>query len=188
MKTSLKKLSFHLFGKADQKKVFGWLKKPHVKKWYHGQGLKNTMNHLDLYAKGVRTNGKYHFDFWIAYLEKDPFGLLMTSLIEGPYNLQDPYNKWFEGGKEIITLDILIGEESFLGKGFGQRIIREFLLAEFSKCDKVLIDPDINNTKAIHVYEKVGFRKVEEFRPDYNPTPHWMMHLDMEYLRKDEQR
>lgn len=187
MKSSLKQLSFHPFGKADQKLALEWLEKPHVKKWYHGQGLMNTINHLDLYAKGVRTNGNYHFDFWVAYLGKDPFGLLMTSPIEGPCNLQDPYNKWFEEGKEIITLDVLIGEERFLGKGLGQRMIRELLLDKFSRCNKVLIDPSTNNIKAIHIYEKVGFKKIEEFCPDYDPTPHWMMHLDMEYLRKEEQ-
>ena len=83
----------------------------------------------------------------------------------------------------IIVLDVLIGEEKFLGKGLSHRMILEFLRDKFPHVSKVLIDPEASNTKAIHVYEKAGFKKVEQFIPDYNPTPHWMMHLKMGELK-----
>lgn len=177
-------LQFSPVQNAHKTIILEWLEKPHVKKYYYGQGLQNTLSNLDLYVKRIRTNGKYTFDFWIAYIDKDPLGLLMTSPIEGPLNTKDPYNKWVEKGKEIITLDLLIGEEKYLGKGLGEKMIRKFLLEKFPHVSKVLIDPEAKNTKAIHIYEKVGFQKVEEFLPDYDPIPHWMMHLEISQLKE----
>ncbi len=101
----------------------------------------------------------------------------MTSLVGGPYDSQDAYNKWLEDGKKTITLDLLIGEESFLGKGLASQMIQEFLSDNLLQVSTVLIDPESANFKAIHVYEKVGFKKIEEFIPKFNPIPHWMMRL-----------
>ena len=162
--------------------IHDWLKKDHVKEFYYGQGLENTLRNLDLFIKGINHNGEYSFEHWIAYIGDKPFGFLFTSPVEGPRNSENYVNKWYEEGKETITLDLLIGEEEFLGKGLGHRMIQEFLLDKFSRASKVLIDPEASNTKAIHVYEKAGFRKVEQFLPKYNPVPHWMMHLEIDDL------
>ena len=72
----------------------------------------------------------------------------MTSLVAGPYNSKDGYNKWFKEGKKTITLDRLIGEESFLGKGLSSQMIQEFLHDKFSHVSTVLIDPESTNFKA----------------------------------------
>jgi len=44
---------------------------------------------------------------------------------------------------------------------------------------RVLIDPEATNTKAIHVYQKVGFKIVEQFIASWHPVPHYQMELDM---------
>ena len=173
------KLTFYPFKNEYFEMVIQWLKKLHVREYYYGEGLDNTISNLELYKNGIRDNGRYFFDFWVACIQEKPFGLLMTSPISGPYDPEDPYDKWFQDGKEIITLDLLIGEENYLGKGLGQRMIREFLLEKCSQVSTVLIDPEIKNTRAIHVYEKVGFKKVEQFFPSHNPAPHWMMYLEI---------
>ena len=56
-------------------------------------------------------------------------------------------------------------------------MIRAFILDKFSDYDYFLIDPEKDNTKAIHVYEKAGFDYLGEFSPSYNPVPHVMMRL-----------
>lgn len=184
MNKKTKELTFHLVQKKDHQMILEWLEKPYVKEFYYGPGLKSTLRNLDLYVNGKRHNGEYHFDFWIVCFNEKPFGLFMTSPIEGPYDPKDPYNKWFEEGKEIITLDLLIGEEAYLGRGLAKRMIREFLLDKFPNAYKFLIDPEINNKKATHVYEKVGFKKVEEFLPKGHSVPNCMMHLYMSELNK----
>ena len=46
---------------------------------------------------------------------------------------------------------------------------------------KVLrIDPEATNTRAIHVYEKIGFKITGEFIASWHPVPHYQMELNME--------
>jgi RimJ/RimL family protein N-acetyltransferase len=164
--------------------VLTWLEADHVKEFYYGDGLQNTLDNIDLYCQGINNNGDYSFDRWVAFIEDKPFGFLMTSTIEGPYDLHDDYNKWYMHGKRIFTLDLLIGSQEFLGKGLAHRMIQEFILNKFPNADFFLIDPENTNLKAIHVYEKAGFKKVGEFSPSHNPVPHVMMKMDVSNLKR----
>lgn len=162
--------------------VANWLEQPHVRQHYYGQGLENTYQNLDLYYRGINDNGDYQFDFWLAFINDDPFGFMMTSPITGPTDSDDDYNKWYVEGKKIFTLDVLIGPTQYLGKGLASTMMRALIINQFSDADFFLIDPAQNNPKAIHVYEKVGFKKIAEFCPDYDPIPHWMMRLSVSDL------
>lgn len=89
--------------------VLDWLKKEHVAEFFYGEGLENTLRSLDLFVRGVLSE-KYPWKHWIAFTEGRPFGYLITSSIT-------PEDKWFEEEVRAITLDILVGEEEFLGRG-----------------------------------------------------------------------
>ena len=58
----------------------------------------------------------------------------------------------------------MIGEESFLGRGLSYLSLRKFI-EEQDDVTAFLIDPEVSNTKAIHVYEKAGFEKIKTFTP-----------------------
>ena len=55
-----------------------------------------------------------------------------------------------------MGIDQLIGEEHFLHQGYGQHVIRLFidLIRIDRRIDKVIVDPQINNQKAIACYEQ----------------------------------
>ncbi len=72
--------SFQRIEKKHQTLVQGWLQKKHVQPYYYGEGLQNTLKNLDLSVQGVYHNGKYFFEYWIAYVDSRPMGFLMTSL------------------------------------------------------------------------------------------------------------
>lgn len=165
--------------------ILAWFTKKHVKEYYYGEGLQNTLRNLDLYYQGINNNGRYTFDHWIAFYNETPFGFLMTSPVAGPYDPNDDYNKWYVEGKQTFTLDLLIGEKKFLGKGFAHRMIQEFILDQFANADYFIIDPAKSNPKAIHAYEKAGFKKVDEFCPSYDPIPHLMMRLSVKDLKNE---
>ncbi|TNF65293.1 MAG: GNAT family N-acetyltransferase [Gammaproteobacteria bacterium] len=163
--------------------ILEWFSKDHVKAFYYGEGLENTLNNLQLYCQGTNDNGHYSFDHWIAYYGNQPFGFLMTSPVTGPYDCDDDYNKWHETGKKIYTLDLLIGEAAFLNKGLADKMIKTFILNDYVDADIFLIDPEAANSKAIHVYEKVGFKKIAEFYPQFNQKLHIMMRLLVDDLK-----
>lgn len=172
-------MTFRKTKAADKPLILSWLDKTHVKAFYYGDGRQNTLNNIELYAKGINNNGSYSFDHWLALINGNPFAFLITSNVEGPHNPDDDYDKWHVAGKITYTLDLLIGPESYLGKGLATEMITCFIKDCFAQADYFLIDPEKDNIKAIHVYEKAGFQKIAEFIPEHNPKPHVMMRLEI---------
>lgn len=66
----------------------------------------------------------------------------------------------------LRTIDIWIGEESQLGKGYGTQTMRLALGHCFADqaVSAVLVDPVVSNTRAHRFYARVGFRFVERRR------------------------
>lgn len=166
--------SFRPVNESDRTLVHSWLIKPHVAKWFYGDGFANTLKGIDDFIKGM-TDTKY----WLACDKDKPFAFLITSLVKKP---EDELSKWCVAEGTTITLDMLIGEEEYLGKKLSDIIIKEFLSSQFPEVEEVLIDPEASNSRAVHVYEKVGFQILGEFIPSHSPHPHYMMRLNMNRL------
>ncbi|KTD51297.1 GNAT family N-acetyltransferase [Legionella quateirensis] len=153
---------------TQKKWVCDGIVQKHISEWLHGEGLKNTF--IDLEHFPDRGSWGIH---WIAYDNEIPFAYLITSKLE----------QLSPDDKEAITLDLFICNLDYLGKGLAVQMIHEFLLSQYSYVDRVLIDPEIANQRAVHVYEKAGFQIIEEFIAEWHPVPHYRMQLDMEHLR-----
>ena len=171
-------LSFTPVEAKHEPLILEWLHTPHVNKWYHGQGLKNTIDGLHCFVTG----DKPHFEAWIAFCKGEPFGYLMTSKVEETPDLEPHFAEWVEPGKKMYTLDLLIGDTKFLGKGLATPMIQKFIKEALPEADIVFIDPEASNEKAIHVYECAGFQKLEKFMASWHPVPHWLMRLKLEDL------
>ncbi len=148
-----------LHAKSSQREmIHSWFMQDHIKAWLHGVGLQNTLNGLDKFFKGAGST-----TYWIAYDKETPFAFLITS----------------PEGEDAITLDLFICDLTYLGKGLAVPMIREFLLSQFPNTKRVLIDPEATNTRAIHVYQKIGFKIIGEFIASWHPAPHYQMELFM---------
>ncbi|WP_116964162.1 GNAT family N-acetyltransferase [Fastidiosibacter lacustris] len=177
------RLKFEKVNSAYKAMILSWLSEKHVQEFYYGDGLKNTLNNLELYCQGVNDNGSYTFNQWVAFCNDKPFGFLITTFINGPYDPNHNYDKWYVEGKKMLTLDLLIGAKEFLDQGLSYKMIKAFILDQFSEVDYFIINPEKANTKAIYVYEKPGFKSLEEFLPTNNPKPHLMMRLAVKDLK-----
>lgn len=155
------RFTFKLVEPNQKLLIHNWLGQEHIKEWLHGVGLRNTFEDLEKFFKG--TSWGQH---WIVYDNDTPFGYLLTS----------------DEGKDAITLDLFICDLNYLGKGLSVQMIQEFLISQFPNKKEVLIDPEATNTRAIHVYKKVGFRIIGEFIAAWHPVPHYKMRLDMKEL------
>ncbi len=115
--------------------IHHWLEQNHLKEWIHGIGLQSTLNGLEKFFQKASTT-----TYWIGYKNKIPFAFLITS----------------HEGEDAITLDLFICDLNYLGKGLAVPMVQEFLISRFPNVKKVLIDPEATNTRAIHVYRKIG--------------------------------
>jgi RimJ/RimL family protein N-acetyltransferase len=65
-------------------------------------------------------------------------------------------------GNRVAEIGIKICDSTMQGQGYGTRLLRmliDVLLYE-QKYEKITLDTNLENTRAQHVYEKIGFRKV----------------------------
>jgi aminoglycoside 6'-N-acetyltransferase len=75
---------------------------------------------------------------------------------------------WGAVATNLRAIDIWIGEETHLGKGYGTGMMQLALARCFAEPDvvAVLIDPLARNKRAHRFYERLGFRFVERRRFD----------------------
>jgi aminoglycoside 6'-N-acetyltransferase len=70
---------------------------------------------------------------------------------------------WGDVAANLRAIDIWIGEESDLGKGYGTQMMQLALAKCFADpvVTAVLIDPLASNTRAHRFYERLGFKWIE---------------------------
>ncbi len=95
----------------------------------------------------------------VAELNKEPIGFLQ---IIDPYQEETHY--WGQVEKNKRAIDIWIGEESNLNKGYGSIMMKQAIQRCFEnpKVEGILIDPIKTNTKAHKFYKRLGFEFIEE--------------------------
>jgi RimJ/RimL family protein N-acetyltransferase len=173
------KISFRRLRVDDLSLLHKWLNEPFVKEWYG----RDEASDIDSLVKkyNPRIEGKEPTDCYIVYYENSLFGFIQTYKISDypDYSLQ--LNISTEG---IAGVDLFIGEQMFVGKGLGSRMLRKFLKeivfvrGEISAC---IVDPELKNIRAIKSYEKVGFK---HFRTTQVPPEKEEKYLMM--LKKEE--
>ncbi len=77
---------------------------------------------------------------------------------------QEETHYWGEVGEDFWALDIWIGEEKNLGKGYGTEMMKLTIgrCFEHKMAKAILIDPLSSNIKAHRFYERLGFKFLRE--------------------------
>lgn len=67
-----------------------------------------------------------------------------------------------DGTENVYGIDQFIGETAYWNKGIGTLLIKSMVafLFEQKHADKVIMDPQVQNERAIKCYEKCGFKKI----------------------------
>lgn len=114
-------------------------------------------------------------EFLIAEHEGRPIGFLQ---IIDPALEESHY--WGAIEPNLRALDIWIGEERDLGRGFGTHMMRLALGHCFAReaVRAVIIDPLRSNVRALKFYERTGFRPIGERR--FGPDDCLVMRLERE--------
>lgn len=105
-----------------------------------------------------------------------PVGYIQTYRIS-----DDEEYRTLVGIEDSAGVDLFIGEEDMLHRGFGPRILRRFLgevVFTDGSIEVCIIDPEPGNAAAIRAYEKVGFRHFKSV--DTSEGPAYLMKLARE--------
>ncbi len=134
---------------ADLPLVAKWMCDPRVLQFFGGRdNAQDEVKLRSIYAE-VTPDHRCFFTF-----HDEPIGYIQFCPMErGEFG--------FPTHERVWGMDLYIGEPAFWNRGIGTRLVRagaEQLLAQ-GFADRVTIDPEAWNTRAIRSYEKAGFVK-----------------------------
>lgn len=156
--------TFRAVAETDLPFLFSWFGQPYIAKLWkepHWEKFKEK------YTSKIASQHIFPF---FACIEEKRIGYIQYHYM----NNQDRQNFPVINLPDFsIGLDLFIGEPDYLGKGCGTRLLTEFI--QFIKraeprCTTIIIDPAIDNHRAIACYKKVGFETVGTFVTPYGPT------------------
>lgn len=137
----------------DWRLLHTWLSNPVVAQYYEGRDVEMTKQFiLD-----------HYFDVddctrCLVYFEEQAIGYMQFYEVEQAF-----YDSFHYSSNEVIYgMDQFIGVPEFWNKGIGTEMIRLVVdyLFRVKKVNRIVMDPQVSNARAIHTYEKVGFKKL----------------------------
>ena len=143
--------------------IFKWLGEPHMMDFWD-----NSQAHKDDILNFIHGKKQHYFYgttlYWISFIDQEPFSFLLSDVLETDQDLSPLQRNHMSPSGRTITLDFGIGSTHYLGLGLAAETLKAFV--DFYKtsvdplADTFFIDPDENNPRATHVYQKAGFERV----------------------------
>ncbi|MCA9825865.1 MAG: acetyltransferase [Dehalococcoidia bacterium] len=139
----------------DWRLMARWLSDPRILEWWEGRD--KPYDYERAAAKWSAAEiAQGHLDCRIMELAGSPIGYLQFFPVAKAedYELDTAEKTW--------GIDLFIGEPGYWERGHGTAVVRavvEHLLGNGAA--RVVIDPRVDNPRAIRTYEKVGFHKVK---------------------------
>ncbi len=157
-------IHFEKAATQHQDMIFSWLSEPHMQEFWD-----NSQEHKDDILNFIHGRKQHYFygttQYWVGYIDNQPFCFLLSDqMLREQNDLSDLHREYLSKTGHTISLDFGIGNKNFLAKGLAAPTLKAF--TEFyknkidSNADTFFIDPNTNNPRAFHVYEKAGFKMV----------------------------
>lgn len=178
-------IEFKLVENQDLPLIHSWLQQPYVKKWFSHEALpwQQFLTFRDE-IKNYFGDGKEY----LVQHHNHPFGYIRY------YDA----HLWPEGTGQVdpegtYGIDLYIGDEAYLGKGFGRAMLTQFIKEIIKEqhesgnpIKKIVVDPEVENIAAIKTYLNLGFT-IERQIDDPFWGKQYIMALDPElFLFLDE--
>lgn len=146
------KFNFKPLKKSDLPQLFQWLSLPHVVAWWREQKDWNVFEKKYGHYIEIDEVGPF-----FIFHEQKPIGYISWNETASDPIRTESYPQGTYG------FDMFIADLDYVGKGYGPQIIKQFIkeILVPKNAVKVIIDPEIINTRAIRAYEKAGFKKTK---------------------------
>lgn len=144
----------------DFRRMVEWFARDEVREWYGGESHRYSYDEVAA-IYGPRCADESAVRANIIEWRERPIGYLQYYPVEEPE--EDELQTW---QVDFWALDIFIGEPKLWGRGIGTTataLVQRYLHDQYGVTDLV-IDPRLENLRAIRAYEKVGFRPVQLLR------------------------
>lgn len=146
MPTDEAKVSFERVEDRHLPMLLAWLSEPHVRQWWGDPEVE-----LGLIRDGCKSG---EVDGFVFYVANEPVGYIQ-SWIPSRYD-EEPWAQ--DLSADTPGVDIFVGQPERTGKGLAPLALRAFAMRLFEKgAQRIVIDPDAGNRRAVRAYAKAGF-------------------------------
>lgn len=156
------KLAIRRLKETDKVLLVKWLSNPSVLEYYEGR---DKPHDLEMVNKHFYSAPDETVTACIVECDESPVGYIQFYPLED--NEKEEYG--YTGLAETIYgTDQFIGEIDYWNRGIGTLLVRSMVafLVNEKGADRVVMDPQAWNGRALACYEKCGFRKVK-FLPEH---------------------
>lgn len=167
-----------------EKIIFEWLAEPHMQEFWD-----NSQEHKDdilNFIHGRKEPSNYFngiFTYWIGSVDGEPFCFILTAKEQFDDKLPELWKAFLSKTGNTYSMDFGIGNKAYIGKGLAHLALANFMDSFREnvdpKANTFFIDPDSDNPRAKHVYEKAGFKEVGEFKGSIS---YWEFSGEKSYL------
>lgn len=146
-----------------------WLEQPHVARWWNHE----TSPEAVARDFGPAARGEEASEDLLMLLDGEPFGLVQRYRFADYPEYVAELAGQFEVPQEAMSIDYLIGESPWVGRGLGARMIQAVVQttwADHPDATSVLVPVHASNEASWRALEKAGLRRVADvsLEPD-NP-------------------
>jgi RimJ/RimL family protein N-acetyltransferase len=145
----MQELSLRPFADADIPLFSRWLEQDYIRKWYTDpeDWLHEVSHRQDEFC------WLYHF---IVTLDGAAIGFCQYYDCYHANTLEDWYEVTTPG--ETYSIDYLIGEPAYVGKGYGKEIVRQLTeMVRATGVKEIIVNPEAENQPSNHVLLANGF-------------------------------
>lgn len=125
-----------------------WLHKEYILKWYHEP---------DEWIREIEErNGEFAFlNHYIVYQGNTPFAFCQY------YDCYDAQEEWYvvDAPQKTFSIDYLIGESHYLGKGYGKAIVNALInkIKGHEGAQEIVVEPEKENIQSCKTLLSCGF-------------------------------
>lgn len=138
-------ISFRDLSSNDFLKLYEWCKQEFVYEWFE----QRILSYDEIVNKYERKLKEGKQDLYIILYDDKDIGLVQI------YKYND----------NTYEYDLFIGEEEYLNKGIGTKVVNKVnsIIYDKYKVDSIILRPFKRNIRAIKCYLKCGFKTIDEY-------------------------
>ncbi len=143
-----------LLQENDKRLLVKWLTNQLVLEFYEGR---DNLFNLEKVNRSFYNQEKGIVRCVVEYDEQSIGYIQYYQINDDTSTIQD-----YPSQENIYGLDQFIGEPSYWNRGIGTKLVKAMVnyLMDVKNADRIIMDPQITNERAIKCYEKCGFRKI----------------------------
>ena len=173
--------------KKDYELLYNWCKNKYVYEWFEQRSL----SYEEIVNKYKNKIDNKKQDLYIIQANSKDIGLVQIYKFENDIKIND-----LDSFQNIYEYDLFIGEEEYLNKGIGKKIVNEIndLIYKKYNADSIILRPFKRNKRAVNCYKKCNYEIFYEYESTdtignketiivlLNKLNRWTFGIDIEIL------